>query len=87
MKFRGKRLLLLSAFIGIHFFDFRSTLTDESSLSIIGSINTAWKVYILGVFLIRMRENKEQKNSEYVHFSRCVLYSIIDIRQGPVKSW
>ena len=47
----------------------------------------AWKVSVFGVFLVhiffafglnteRMRENTEQKNSEYEHFTRCILYKL-----------
>ena len=32
-------------------------------------IFTAWKVSVFGVFLVRMRENTDQKNSKYGHFS------------------
>ena len=43
--------------------------------------NTAWKVSVFGVFLVsisrysvQMRENTDQKNSEYEHFSRSARY-------------
>ena len=34
------------------------------------SSNTAWKVPVFGIFLVRMRENTDQKNSKYGHFSQ-----------------
>ena len=37
--------------------------------------NTAWKVSVLlyiSPYLVPMRENKDQKNSEYGHFSHSV---------------
>ena len=40
---------------------------------------TAWKVSVFGVFLFRMQENKDQKNSEYGHFSRSVIIFLISI--------
>ena len=33
-------------------------------------MNTAWKVSIFAVILVRMRENADQNNSEYGHFLR-----------------
>ena len=34
---------------------------------------TAWKVSVFAVFLVQMRENTDQKNSEHGHFSRSVI--------------
>ena len=45
-----------------------SIFTNEESISIGNSILR--EVSVFGVFLVRMRENTDQKNSEYIHFSR-----------------
>ena len=33
---------------------------------------TVWKMPVFGVFLVRMQENADQKNSEYRHILRSV---------------
>ena len=39
---------------------------------------TPCEVSVFGVFLVRMRENVDQKNSEYGYFLRSVRLSIIE---------
>ena len=40
-----------------------------NTLLIITLQSTSWKVSVLEIFLVRMRENTDQKNFEYEHFS------------------
>ena len=42
--------------------------------------NNAWNVSMFGVFLVRMRENTEQKNSKYGSFSHIVFSVLIKLR-------
>ena len=48
--------------------------------------NTAWKVSVYEVILVRMRENMDQNNSEYGHFSLSTK-NFAYVRNGWYPSW
>ena len=58
-------------------------LYEKRIISSTSTRNTAWKVFVFGVFLVRIfphadriRENTDQKNSEYGHFLRSAIMDI-----------
>ena len=44
-------------------------------------VNSAYQVSVFGVILVRMRENMDQNNSQYGHFSRSAsFYGIFHVK-------
>ena len=66
-----KKTWFFFVFLSVFFPFFIET---TASRAVNQKVNTAWKVSVFGVFLVRILPHSHQKNSEYGHFSRNVYF-------------